>query len=319
VAGDTKMLFGFLLILPLMLIIIAGNLLYRHNFFKDSDVNCLTRFLYWIVLPAFLFRNCYLSGSQIFDNGNLFYASTSAYLVTAVAAWLVSAKLLRRGRDHSAASIMASIRANNLYVGFPVIQMALGETAASQASVCIATIIMSFNTISIAATELALNGKFSLGSFKKTVSKLMLNPLILACIAGILFSLLHLPVPIPLMHTLTMLGNAATAIALIALGASLNFDSIGNIMHLFSETWCDNILRFVLAPAIMLCALKIFPISVLMTKITLLLTCMPAAVNCFVLAKGMDMDEKYMASVVASTTVVSALAIPVWVMLLKIG
>lgn len=313
------MIFGFLLILPLMLIIIAGNLLYRHSFLSDSDVNCLTRLLYWVVLPAYLFKNCYLSGSEIFKNGNLFLAATSAYFITAVLSWLVSAKILHRGTERAAASIMSSIRANNLYVGFPVIQMALGEAGVMQASVCLATIVISYHTLSIAGAEIALSGKLSFNQLKKTVVKLMLNPLIISCIAGILFSVLNIPVPQPFMHTLSMLGNAATALALIALGASLKLDSLTHIANLFSKTWCDNVLRFVLAPVVMLLTLKIFPVSPFMAKVTLLLTCMPAAVNCFVLAKGMNMDEKYMASVVASTTIVSAIAIPVWVMLLKIG
>lgn len=313
------MLFGFGLILPLMLIIIIGNLLYRHNFLKDSDVNCLTSLLYWVVLPAYLFRNCYLSGNEIFKNSNLFAAATSAYLATAVISWFICSKILHRGNERAAAAIMSSIRANNLYVGFPVIQMALGEAGVMQASVCLATIVISYHTISIAAAEIALSGKISFANLKSTIVKLMLNPLIIACIAGIFCSIINISLPSFIMHALTMLGNAATAIALIALGASLKLDGVKHIAALFSKTWCDNVLRFAVAPLIMLFALGLFHVTPLLSKVTLLLTCMPAAVNCFVLAKGMNMDEKYMASVVASTTIVSAAAIPVWVMILKIG
>lgn len=314
-----KMLFGFLLILPLMLIIITGNLLYRYKFLKDSDVNCLARLLYWVVLPTLLFKTSYLSGRELLQNFSLFIAAGCAYIITGVIAWFVSAKILRRGAERSAASIMASIRSNNLYVGFPVVQMALGDKGLVCAAIYLATTSIAFHAVSITGSEIALHGRLTAQKSKKIGIDLLFNPLLISCVFGVVFSLLPFPLPDAIMQTTTMMGNAATAIALIALGASLRLDTLSDTLKLFSVTWCDNLLRFVVAPIVMFCALHIFHIAPLLSTVSILLTCMPAAVNCFVLAKGMDMDEKYMAGVVASTTVVSAIAIPLWVMILNIG
>lgn len=313
------MVFGVRLIVPLMLIIIAGNLLYRYKFLNDSDVNCLSRLLYWVVLPTLLFKTSYISGKELLQNINLFIAAACAYLVTGTIAWLLSAKIFRRGSQRSAASVMASIRSNNLYVGFPVVQMALGDTGLTYAAIYLATTSIAFHIISITGSEIALHGKLTKEKLKKDGKDLLLNPLLVSCAAGVAFSLLPFALPQPIMQTLTMMGNAATAIALLALGASLRLEKLSQIFTLFSATWCDNLLRFVIAPVIMLCAMRIFAIEPLLATVTILLTCMPAAVNCFVLAKGMGMDEKYMASVVASTTIVSAVAIPIWTIILNIG
>ena len=314
------MLFGFKLILPLMLLIIIGNLLYRYNFLSDEGVQTLTKLLYWVVLPALLFWTSFVSGHEILSNGSLFRAATFAYLTTAVVSWLASSLIFHRGEPRKiAASIMASIRANNLYVGFPVVLMALGEAGIQQASVYIAVTVMSFHIISISGAEFAMRGRLSAENVKKILFSLLKNPLVLSCAAGIAYSMTGLTVWNPLERAVKMLGDSATAIALIALGASLKLDSLENTLKLFSETWGDSLLRFVLAPSVMLFFTRLFNVSPLLSTVTVLLTSMPAAVNCFVLAKGMGMDEKYTAKVVASTTVFAMLAIPVWVMLLGLG
>ena len=314
------MLFGFTLILPLMLLIIIGNLLYSYKFLKDEGVSTLTKLLYWVVLPALLFRTSYASGHDIFANFNLVCAATCAYFITATLSWCISANIFnRKHKERAATSIMASIRANNLFVGFPVVQMALGDAGLQQASVYLAATVMSFHIISIAGAEFAMRGKLSAENIKKILINLMLNPLVISCVLGIALSMLNIPIWQPMARACKLLGDSATSIALLALGASLKLDSVKNCLKLLRETWGDSLLRFALAPSVMLVFMRMFNVAPLLSTVTVLLTSMPAAVNCFVLAKGMGMDEKYTANVVASTTIFAVFAIPVWVMLLKIG
>ena len=49
-----------------------------------------------------------------------------------------------------------------------------------------------------------------------------------------------------------------------------------------------------------------------------MLSSMPSAVNCFIMAKEMNMDSDYAADLVASTTVLGIVTIPVWANLLRI-
>ncbi len=315
-----NMLFGFKLILPLMLLIIIGNLLYRYKFLSDEGVSTLTRLLYWVVLPALLFRTSFSSGREILVNLNLVCAATAAYFVTALLTWLISAQIFHKGqRGRIASSIMASIRANNLYLGFPVVLMALGEAGIQQASIYLAATVMSFHIISISGAEFAMRGRITAENIRQIFCNLLKNPLIVACLAGIILSLTGLRIWQPVDRAVKMLGDSATSIALIALGASLKLDSVKSTLTLFIETIGDNLLRFALAPSVMLFFTRVFHVAPLLSTVTVLLTSMPAAVNCFILAKGMGMDENYMAKVVASTTIVSMLAIPVWVVLLNIG
>lgn len=47
-----------------------------------------------------------------------------------------------------------------------------------------------------------------------------------------------------------------------------------------------------------------------------MLSAMPNAVNCFILARGMGMDSEYAADLVAATTLLGIISIPAWAYIL---
>jgi predicted permease len=49
-----------------------------------------------------------------------------------------------------------------------------------------------------------------------------------------------------------------------------------------------------------------------------IIAAMPTAVNTFIIAKGMGLDEKYACEVIAVATVLAPITIPTWVYLLGI-
>jgi malonate transporter len=52
---------------------------------------------------------------------------------------------------------------------------------------------------------------------------------------------------------------------------------------------------------------------------TVMLTSMPCAVNCFIMAQGMDMDAVYAADLVAASTMLASVSIPLWSAFLGLG
>jgi Predicted permeases len=140
--------------------------------------------------------------------------------------------------ERIAVSVFSSIRANNIYLGFPVIVLAMGEAGLKDASIYIAVSTISFQIISIMAGEVALSGKFSLSGLGGILKRLTVNPLIISCALGIGLALTGLrALPIVIDETMKLMGGAATAIALLALGGTLDLSRISSIYNMIKATW----------------------------------------------------------------------------------
>ncbi len=310
---------GFFLVIPLMIIILAGNILRSKGFYSSSDIAALTKTLYWVILPPLLFRTTYSAGKEVLSQPNLLVASTLCYILTMAAAYAASVLFAHKGdRDRTAVSVFSAFRSNNIYLGFPVVDIALHEAGLHQASIYIAVTMISFQMLSIAAGEMVMYGRLSLAGLWGILKRLVKNPLIIACVLGVSFALLKIPVHFVLDETMKLMSGAATAVALLALGGSLDLSRLSRIVHIMKITWFDSFIKLILNPLIMYGLLMIFPVSNELLQVTVMLSSMPCAVNCFILAKGMGMDAEYAADLVAATTLLGIVAIPFWAYVLHL-
>lgn len=312
-------MYAFFLVLPLMIIIIIGNVLRSRGFYSKEDLAALTKTLYWVILPALFFSTAYESGKELLNQPNLFIAANICFVTTIAFAWIASVLLIHKGdRGRIAVSVLAAIRGNNIYLGFPIILLAMGQEGLRQASVSMAVTVLSFQLLSLAAGELAMSGRIGARNLLSIFVKVLKNPMVFSCIAGGSLALLGVPVPAFIKESLRLLSAAATAVALISIGGTLDFSSFHQVVRMIRATYFDCLVRLVFSPLLMWLCLTIWPVSRELTQVTVMLTSMPAAVNVFILSREMNMDSEYGAEVVAATTALSVLSIPAWATLLGI-
>lgn len=312
-------MFGFVLVLPLMIIIITGNLLKSRGFYNESDIKTLTKTLYWVILPPLLFRTTFMSGSEVLVQLDLLIGLTLAYVITIAIAAAGAVMYHKGNRKRIAVSVFSSIRANNIYLGFPVIMLAMGETGLKDASIYIAVSTVTFQILSIMSGEMALYGKPDVSGIGEMLKRLLINPLIISCVLGIGLSLTGLDsLPMVIDETMKLMGGAATAVALLALGGTLDLTRINSIFEMIKRTWQDCLIKLVIHPLILWALLAALSLPEALLKTTVMLSSMPSAVNCFIMSKEMNMDSEYAADLVASTTVLGILSIPLWANLLNI-
>lgn len=312
-------MYAFFLVLPLMMIIITGNVLRSRGFYSKEDLTALTKTLYWIILPALFFSTAYESGKELLNQPNLFLAANVCFVATIAFAWVISHFFIHKSdRRKTAVSALSAIRGNNIYLGFPIILLAMGEEGLRLASVSLAVTVLSFQLLSLAAGELAMSGRIGAKSLLSIFKRVLKNPMVFSCIAGGAFALLGIPLPAFVKESLRLLSGAATAVALLSIGGTLDFSSFRQVAKMIRSTYFDCLVRLVACPLLMWLCLVIWPVSRELTQVTVMLSSMPAAVNVFILSKEMGMDQEYGAEVVAATTVLSVLSIPAWVMLLGI-
>lgn len=313
-------MFGFVLVLPLMLIIITGNLLRSRGFYSERDIKTLTKTLYWVILPPLLFRTTFISGREVLVQLDLLTGLALAYIITIAVAAAGAVFIYHKGnRERIAVSVFSSIRANNIYLGFPVIMLAMGEAGLRDASIYIAVSTVVFQIFSIMSGEVALYGKLDLSGILEMLKRLVINPLIISCVLGIGLAVAGLnSLPQVIDETMKLMGGAATAIALLALGGTLDLSRISSIYNMIKATWQDCLIKLVIHPLILWGLLLALSVPEPLLKVTVMLSSMPSAVNCFIMAKEMKMDSDYAADLVASTTVLGIISIPLWANLLGI-
>lgn len=306
-------MFGFFLVMPLVIIIALGNILRRRGFYSDGDVAALSKTLYWVILPMLLFRTTYISGTEVLSQPNLLIAVNICYVATLAAAWLGAARFAHRGdMRRVAVSVLSDFRSNNIYLGFPVIQLAMGEAGLHLASVYIAVSMAFYQIYSIGGGEVAVTGRITAANLAGIARKLLTNPMLVSCVAGIGAALLSVPVHFVFDETMKLVSGAATAVALLALGGTLDIPEAHRVIEIMRRTWFDILIKLILNPLIMWGALTAFGISGDLARVTVMLSSMPCAVNCFIIAKGMGMDGDYAADLVAATTLLGIISIPAW-------
>ena len=306
-------MFGFFLVMPLVIIIAMGNVLKRRGFYSAADIAALSKTLYWVILPLLLFRTTYISGTEVLTQPNLLISVNVCYIATIALSWGGAAFFAHKGDIRRVAvSVFSDFRSNNIYLGFPVIQLAMGEAGLHLASIYIAVSTIFFQVLSTGAGELALNGRLTAKSFAAMGRRLGKNPLVISCVAGVLAALAHVPIHFVLDETMKLVSGAATAVALLALGGTLDISRMSRVVEIIRRTWFDIIIKIIVNPLLMWGALILFPVDSELLKVTVMLSSMPCAVNCFIIAKSMGMDGEYAADLVASTTLLGILSIPAW-------
>jgi hypothetical protein len=166
---------------------------------------------------------------------------------------------------------------------------------------------------------MALYGRPNLAGICEMLKRLVINPLIISCVLGIGLAMTGLEsLPLVFDEAMKLMGNAATAVALLALGGTLDLSRINSIFIMIRRTWQDCLIKLVIHPLILWGLLLALSVPDPLLKVTVMLSSMPSAVNCFIMAKEMNMDSDYAADLVASTTVLGIVTIPVWANLLRI-
>ena len=148
----------------------------------------------------------------------------------------------------------------------------------------------------------------------KTLKGIITNPILIGIVIGLCWSLLHLPMPTMLDKTVTSIGNVATPLGLMAMGATFDYKkALGD-----------------LKPAIGASGIKLFGFCALFLPLAIyfgfrkeqliaILVMLGSAttVSCYVMAKNMGHTGVLTSSVVMLTTIMSGFSITMWLYILK--
>jgi predicted permease len=159
--------------------------------------------------------------------------------------------------------------------------------------------------VNIAAVMMLARGRGARVAFE-----IARNPLVIACVAGIAWNALRLPMPALPARILELLAAAALPLGLLAVGAGLGFTRA--TLPLPAMAWFHAI-KLGALPAIALALGSLAGLSPLQRQIAVVMAAVPTATSAYILAVQMKGEGAPVALLISSGTLIAAVTLPLWI------
>ena len=157
-------------------------------------------------------------------------------------------------------------------------------------------------------------GMFTSTDHRSAVKKVLLHPCIIAVFLGLISMFLSLTLPAVLDSAVLSVGQCATPLSMIVIGATL---ADADFKMIFSRRvlWL-SLLRLLLFPLAVYAVLSLLPLDPVLVAITVIVTGTPAGSTTSILAEQYDCGSEFASQIVFSTTLLSMVTLPLLCLIL---
>lgn len=297
---------------PVFALMLVGMLLRKVGIIDQPFADKISSFVFKVPLPLMLFED--LSQSDFFAvwDGALVLFCFGASLASILISILCSRAIKGQGRGGE--FVQGAYRSSIALLGVAFLQSMYGNSGAASLVIIGAVPLYNIAAVVVLAMTSPSQGGVDGKMMKKAAKGIVTNPLIIAIVVGVVWSLLKIPQPAMFQKTVSNLSATATPLGLMALGATF---SLKKAMGEWKPTVVGSIFKLVIFAGIFI------PIAVAMgfreAKLVSLLTMLaaPTTVSAFVMAKGMGHEGTISTGIVMLTTLLSAFTLTLWLYILR--
>lgn len=207
---------------PIFLLIAVGYLFTRTGLVTREQVAGMGRFVITLALPALVLKALTERPlHEVFERNYLLAYGLGSLAVFALG--FLFARLLRRDSvSGSAISALGMSMSNSGFIGYPVVVMVVGPTAAVGLAMgmLVENLLMFPLGLILAEAGEQLGGGLR-AALLGTARRLLSNPLIIGISLGLVLALLDIRLPLVLQKAVDMLAQASAPVALFVIGGSL--------------------------------------------------------------------------------------------------
>lgn len=207
---------------PIFLIVGVGFAAVRHGLLTRAEMRPLGVFVINVALPALLFKAMSARALGDLVDGHLLLIYALGSLLAAGLALAVSCLLRGRSLQVGAVQALGASMSNSAFIGYPIALQAMGPLAGSALAVyaLVEGLLMMPLLLTLAEVAGSANRCWS-AVLREILRRLTRNPFILAMGAGVLWTLLGVPLPVPVAKAVDMLSVASAPVALFCIGGTL--------------------------------------------------------------------------------------------------
>lgn len=305
-----NLIFSLNATLPIFLTMVLGAFFKKIKLMDDAFVAKMNKFVFQAALPMLLFEDlATVDFLEVWDMKFVVFCFL-ATLISILA--IVGLSFLLKDKSLQGEFVQASYRSSAAILGIAFIQNIYGNSG--MAPLMIVATVPLYNVMAVVVLSLMKPERepMSRALVLKTMKGIVTNPIILGILAGMLWSLLKLPMPTILHKTVSNIGVLATPLGLMAMGASFRMQQVRR-----KPAVAAAFIKLVALAAIFL------PVAVMLgfrtEKLVAILVMLGSAttVSCFIMAKNMGHEGSLTSGTVMLTTLFSAFTLTGWLWLLK--
>ncbi|MGI5959582.1 MAG: AEC family transporter [Massiliimalia sp.] len=303
-------------VLSLCILMGCGYWMAGKSWFTQTSSDLLSKLTVTIAIPCYMFYNVLETCETPQKLKELVVQLPIPFctILFSLALGIVLALGFRVSKGKRGVFLNAVTFSNTVIIGFPVVESLFGAEGLPSAMIYYMANTILFWTV---GTWLLRNDGpqkspfFSLSSLKKIIS-----PPIIGFLTGTVFVLLQIPIPEFIWTPITMLKQVTTPIAMLFIGSILRQTNLKQ-EGFGRELWIVLAVRFCISPICMIFICRMLPIPLLLKQVFFVLSTMPAMTQLGIMSKESQSDYRFASVLVAVTSAVSMVTIPIYMFFLS--
>jgi malonate transporter and related proteins len=294
-------------IVPIFAVIFLGHALKRFGMIDDHFTDLSDSLLYFMFMPGLLFwKIAEQSPDKPIDWAVVLPAMAVIFAVFLGS--LMYSRLMKMPNG-KIGSFSQSCYRFSTYLGLAVVSATYGEKGVREFGILIAFLIPFINLLAVPSLIWYSSER---PAFSKEiwilVKTVALNPLILACLAGLVYSRLRIPMPHVFAATLSMTSALALPLALLSIGGSLTLEKIK--FHL-PESVAAAGFKLILAPVLGYLVLKWLKTPAFSLSVAMIYFGLPTSPNNHILSAQLNSDVELAKAAMVLSTLISAASLSI--------
>ena len=296
-------------IAPIFLIIAIGYVLYRTRIVGEEVWSAIEHICFYLLLPFLIIRTlsrANLGGVPIVD-----FTLVLVVAIFGMSLLLILIHTALRGRypqgGPSFTSLFQGITRFHGFVALAIIGPLYGDEGVTLAAIALAIMVPMLNMLSVIVLSVYGSGN-SDPDIKQVLLRILKNPLIIACVTGLVLN--WTGVPDVIFDTIIIIGNGGLGLALLAVGAGLRIGQAADQKLLIAT---GVFTRLIGMPAIIIVMAWLIGLEGLPRTVAIIAGAVPTAASSYVMARKMGGNAELMSNIMTFQVIAAVFTLPVFI------
>ncbi len=291
---------AFNAVMPFLVYLFIGWFIIRAGLADRAFMTKLNQVVFRVLFPFMMFNNVYSAKPEDMPSLTLVLIGVVGLLALIGLLLLIVPRIVKEN-PRRGVIIQAIFRSNFIIYGMSLTTSVFGAENTAVVGMMVLIMISLFNISAVVVLQLfnREGGSIRPGRLLLQLAK---NPLLQGCVAGLLFYLLRLRLPVFLASPVSALAGAATPLAMITLGAALRFDEMRRNSRVIAAVLS---VRLLLLPLAMLFLAWLLGLRGVELFLVLMIFGTPIATSSYPMAQNMGGDGQLAGQLLFVSTLAS--------------